>query len=234
MLKVIWIARFRRGMSKEAARRHWKVTHGALGEQVPGLDRYVQSHVVGPLPPATAAPPFDGYSSGWYADDAAYVRSMASPEWAAIGADGDNLFDTPFFWGMSAFMEEHVLLEPPSGAVKVAAIVRFRDGGSDRWVADAESPVRAVRGLVGCVLNVAGDAIGVEGRTDGLELGFGGVAEYWFDDHTALVRALASPQWRDAQCATEAALDADATWWAVMEERRVKGASRVHREEAVR
>ena len=52
MLKVIWIARFRRGMSKEAARGHWRDTHGVFGAEVPGLDRYVQSHVAGP-PPST-------------------------------------------------------------------------------------------------------------------------------------------------------------------------------------
>ena len=215
MLKVIWIARFREGMSRDAARAHWRDTHGVLGADVPGLDRYVQTHVAGPLPPATEAPLFDGYSSGWYADDAAYVRSMASPEWEAIGADSDNLFDTPFFWGMSAFIDEHVVVEPPAGAVKVAAVVRFAATG-DAWVAGASSRVRDVPGLVGCVLNVAGDAIGVEGRTKEIELGFDAVAEYWFEDHTALMRALASPEWR------EASADADSGWWARVEERLVK------------
>jgi uncharacterized protein (TIGR02118 family) len=222
MLKVIWIARFRQGMAKEEARAHWRETHGVLGADVPELDRYVQSYAVGPLPPETDAPPFDGYSSGWYADDAAYTRSMASPEWAAIGADSDNLFDTPFFWGMSAFVDEHVLRAPQPGAVKIAAVVRFRDGGRERWVDAAEGALADVPGLAGCVLNVAGDAIGVEGRDSELALGFGGVAEYWFDDHTALMTALASPGWRAAQEATAAAVDADAAWWALMEERLVK------------
>jgi uncharacterized protein (TIGR02118 family) len=227
MLKVIWIARFRRGMPKDAAREHWRATHGALGAEVPGLDRYVQTQVAGPLPPATDAPPFDGYSSGWYADDGAYVRSMASPEWAAIGADSDNLFDTSFFWGMSAFVDEHVLVAPASDAVKIAAVVRFRPGGGDRWVGDAEGSLEGVPGLAGCVLNVAGDAIGVAGRDPGLELGFGGVAEFWFDDHTALVHALASGGWR----AAAAAADAEGGWWALMEERTVKdvtGAGTAH------
>jgi uncharacterized protein (TIGR02118 family) len=219
MLKVIWIARFRKGMSREDARAHWRDTHGVLGADVPGLDRYVQTHLVGPLPPETIAPGFDGYSSGWYADDAAYVRSMASPEWAAIGADSDNLFDTPFFWGMSAFVDEHVLREPPADAVKAAAVVRFRPGGRDTWVRDLAGQVRDLPGLVGCVLNVAGDAIGVEGRTKELELRFDAVAEYWFEDHTALVRVLASPRWRAAH---EATTDTERTMWGLMEERLVK------------
>jgi uncharacterized protein (TIGR02118 family) len=222
MLKVIWIARFRDGMPKEQARAHWRDTHGRLGAHVPELDRYVQTHAVAALPPATAAPPFDGYSSGWYADDDAYRRSMVSEEWAAIGADSDNLFDTPFFWGMSAFVDEHVLREPRIGDAKISAVVRFRPGGRERWVAGARDALDGVPGLAGCVLNVAGDGIGVEGRDPSLELGFGGVAEYWFDDHTALMTALASPGWRAAQEAQAAALEADATWWALAEERLVK------------
>jgi uncharacterized protein (TIGR02118 family) len=222
MLKVIWIARFRDGMPKDEARAHWRDTHGVLGADVPELDRYVQSHAVAPLPPATDAPPFDGYSSGWYADDDAYTRSMASEEWAAIGADSDNLFDTPFFWGMSAFVDEHVLREPRLGDVKISAVVRFRPGGRERWVADARGALDGVAGLTGCVLNVAGDAIGVEGRDKDLALGFGGVAEYWFEDHTALMTALASPGWRAAQEAQDAALAPGETWWALMEERLVK------------
>jgi uncharacterized protein (TIGR02118 family) len=226
MLKVIWIARFRPDIPKETARRHWKETHGVIGGSVPGLDRYVQSHVVGALPPATEAPAFDGYSSGWYADDDAYVRSMASPEWAAIGEDSDNLFDTPFFWGMSAFVDEHVISEP-HGAVKLGAVVRFAQGlgvqrGAERWLAEAAPLLGDVPGLAGCVLNVAGDAIGVEGRTSELALGFDGVAEFWFEDRTALVRTVASPEWRVALDAASASLDAGAAWWAVMEERVVK------------
>jgi uncharacterized protein (TIGR02118 family) len=218
MLKVIWIARFRRGLAKDVAREHWRGTHGALGAEVPGLHRYVQSQVAGPLPPETDAPPFDGYSSGWYADDEAYVRSMASPEWAAIGADSDNVFDTPFFWGMSAFVDERVLVAPGAGAVKIAAVVRFERGAGDRWARCAEEALGGVPGLAGCALNIAGDAIGIQGRSPDLPLGFGGVAEIWFDDHTALVNALASRGWR----ATAAAVDADGGWWALVEERVIR------------
>ena len=174
-VKVIWIARFRADIDKAAARGHWRDVHGVLGADVPGLDRYTQSHVVAAVPPSTQWPAFDGYSSGWYADDDAYVRSMASPQWAAIGADSDNLFDTPYFWGMSAFVDEHVVVAPPAGGAKVAAIVRFTDGGGERWVARTEALLRDVPGLSGAVLNVAGDAIGVEGRTTELALGFDGV-----------------------------------------------------------
>jgi uncharacterized protein (TIGR02118 family) len=226
MLKVVWIARFRTDVPKETARRHWRETHGVIGGSVPGLDRYVQSHVVGAVPPETDAPAFDGYSSGWYADDDAYVRSMASDAWAAIGADSDNLFDTRFFWGMSAFVDEHVLSEP-HGAVKVGAVVRFAQGlgvqrGAERWLAEAAPMLGDVPGLAGCVLNVARDAIGVHGRAKDLALGFDGVAEYWFEDRTSLVRTLASPEWRAAQRAASVSLDTAATWSAVMEERLVK------------
>ena len=197
MLKVIWIARFRPDIAKAEGRAHWRDVHGVLGADVPGLDRYVQSHVLAPVPPSTQWPSFDGYSSGWYADDDAYVRSMASPEWAAIGADSDNLFDTPFFWGMSAFVDEHVVVAPPVGGAKLAAIVRF----PRRRPLDLarRGAARRRAGPEGAVLNVAGDAIGVEGRTTELALGFDGCAECWFEDRTALIRALATPAWRAAK-----------------------------------
>jgi uncharacterized protein (TIGR02118 family) len=218
MVKVIWIARFRPDISKEAGRAHWRDTHGVLGADVPGLDRYLQSHTIAAVPPATDWPSFDGFSAGWYADDDAYARSMVSPEWAAIGADSDNLFDTPFFWGMSAFVDEHVVAAPLVGGVKLGGVVRFGPGGGDRWVAEAGPLLSAVPGVAGVVLDVAGDAIGVEGRTKDLELGFSGVAEVWFEDRTTLTRSLASPEW---QAAREAASGDDASW-AVMEERLVK------------
>lgn len=226
-VKVIWIARFRADIDKAAARAHWRDVHGVLGADVPGLDRYTQSHVVAAVPPSTQWPAFDGYSSGWYADDDAYMRSMASPEWGAIGADSDNLFDTPFFWGMSAFVDEHVVVAPPVGGAKVAAIVRFADGAGDRWVARTEALLRDVPGLEGAVLNVAGDAIGVAGRANELTLGFDGCAEYWFEDRTTLIRALATPAWRGAQQGIGSVASAPAEWWAVLQERLVKEEGRV-------
>jgi hypothetical protein len=109
----------------------------------------------------------------------------------------------------------------------VGAVVRFAQGlgpqrGAQRWLADAAPLLADVPGLAGCVLNVAGDAIGVLGRTKELALGFDGVAEFWFEDRTTLVRTLASPEWRAALAAASASLDTAGTWWAVMEERLVK------------
>ena len=77
--------------------------------------------------------------------------------------------------------------------------MRFKDGGGERWISRTEALLRDVPGLTGAVLNVAGDAIGVEGRTPELALGFDGCAEYWFEDRTALIRALATPAWRAAK-----------------------------------
>ena len=123
---------------------------------------------------------------------------------------------------MSAFVHEQVILAPPVGGAKLAAIVRFVRGNADRWVSRTEALVGDVPGLEGAVLNVAGDAIGVEGRTTELALGFDGCAEYWFEDRTALVRALATPAWRAAQDGLESTADAPAAWWAVIQERLVK------------
>ena len=196
--------------------------HGVLGADVPGLDRYTQSHVVAAVPPSTHWPAFDGYSSGWYADVDAYVRSMASPQWAAIGADSDNLFDTSYFWGMSAFVDEHVVVAPPAGGAKLAAIVRFRDGGGERWVSRTGGAAARRTGAVGRGPQRRRRRDRRRGTHHGIALGFDGCAEYWFEDRTALIRALATPAWRGAQQGIGSVAEAPAEWWAVLQERLVK------------
>ena len=56
MYKVAWIARFHPGLTKEEGHRHWSDVHGPLCAEVPGLERYVQNHVVGGLPLVAGVP----------------------------------------------------------------------------------------------------------------------------------------------------------------------------------
>src|SRR5450631_2221077 len=70
---------------------HWLEIHGPLALAVPGVRRYVQSHIVG-----TRARPdiaeteveVDGIAELWYDDEAALQRAAASPEMKRLTDDG--------------------------------------------------------------------------------------------------------------------------------------------------
>ena len=100
------------------------------------IERYVQNHVIGPVPAVSGVPEeetfFDGYSLGWWQDRAAFDETMASPGWKALEADGDNVFDMSWLEGMSAELREHTVIEGPSSPFKVVWMVRFKHGLSQR------------------------------------------------------------------------------------------------------
>jgi uncharacterized protein (TIGR02118 family) len=116
--KTVWIVRFRDEIRRDPARardahEHWVETHGALGQAVPGIGRYVQSHCVAPLGAEGADESidlqFDGFSECWFEDRAAYERAVGSPEWAVMGEDAATFCDGDWMRGMGAVVEEHVV-----------------------------------------------------------------------------------------------------------------------------
>jgi uncharacterized protein (TIGR02118 family) len=84
--------RFRPGAGGAATRRHWREIHGGLSLRVPGLERYVQHHVVGPMG-GEGAPDFDGLAELWFASQASLEHAIASPQWAEVTRDGVTFMD---------------------------------------------------------------------------------------------------------------------------------------------
>ena len=86
MYKVVWFARYTPNKPKPESDRYWAEVHGPLFAKVPGVERYVQSHVTGTLPAVGGysedSTYFDGYSCAWFTDKAAFEAAMLSPEWA--------------------------------------------------------------------------------------------------------------------------------------------------------
>jgi uncharacterized protein (TIGR02118 family) len=71
--------------------KHWVEVHAPLAHKVPGLRRYVQSHIVEErrrpdIPPLDVE--IDGVAELWYDDRDAMARALASPEAKALHADG--------------------------------------------------------------------------------------------------------------------------------------------------
>jgi uncharacterized protein (TIGR02118 family) len=110
MIKSISLLTRKEGLSREDFVRHWVEVHAPLAHAVPGLRRYVQSHIVGerrrPDIPTTDVE-VDGIAETWYDDRDAMVRSNASPEAKALHADG-----ALFIGRIKSFVTEEKVIIP--------------------------------------------------------------------------------------------------------------------------
>jgi len=91
MIKVLGLLTRRPELTHEQFVKHWLEIHGPLALAVPGICRYVQSHIVGtrirPDIPETDVD-VDGIAELWYVDEAALQRAAASPEMKRLTDDG--------------------------------------------------------------------------------------------------------------------------------------------------
>ncbi len=180
-------------------------------------------------------PSFDGYSCCWYADRDAFHRTLETPEWDAIMADGPNLFDVSWFWGMSAALEEATIVDGPAGPFKTVWIVRFKDEirsdpartreAHEYWINTHGGHYgRRVPGIGRYVQNHVCEPIGADGA-DATPLHFDGFSECWFEDEAAFDLAMASPEWDEMNKDAENLFDLEFIMdgkSAVLEERVVK------------
>jgi uncharacterized protein (TIGR02118 family) len=106
--KGVGFVRRKPGMSVEAFQRHWRQVHGPLGAALPGLRRYVQSHVRLSAYNRGRDPAWDGIAIIWFDDSTALRAATTTPEWDRAKADDGN-FIAP---GPVAFVitTEHVIV----------------------------------------------------------------------------------------------------------------------------
>jgi uncharacterized protein (TIGR02118 family) len=91
MIKSISLLTRKDGMTHEQFMKHWFEVHAPLAHAVPGVRRYVQSHIVTerkrPDIPSHDVD-VDGIAELWYDDADAMTRAHATPEAKALHADG--------------------------------------------------------------------------------------------------------------------------------------------------
>ena len=92
MVKLIYCISKKKDMSVEEFQRYWRETHAPIAGAIPGLRRYVQSHVVTAVYDR-APPPYDGAAELWFDDDDALREAMRTPETAAALEDEKNFID---------------------------------------------------------------------------------------------------------------------------------------------
>src|SRR6202051_2471561 len=91
MIKGLGLLTRKDGLAHEEFVQHWLEIHGPLAHAVPGVRRYVQSHIVGtrtrPDIPETDVD-VDGIAELWYDDMESFQRAAASPEMKRLTDDG--------------------------------------------------------------------------------------------------------------------------------------------------
>ena len=91
MIKSISLLTRKDGWTHEQFVRHWVDIHAPLAHAVPGLRRYVQSHIVEErrrpdVPPLDVE--VDGIAELWYDSREAMAAALATPAAKALYADG--------------------------------------------------------------------------------------------------------------------------------------------------
>jgi uncharacterized protein (TIGR02118 family) len=91
VIKSISLLTRKDGSTHDEFVRHWLDVHAPLAHAVPGVRRYVQSHILEvrtrPDIPETGLE-IDGIAELWYDDRAAMERANATPEAKRLHADG--------------------------------------------------------------------------------------------------------------------------------------------------
>jgi uncharacterized protein (TIGR02118 family) len=91
VIKRISLLTRRPELTHEQFVKHWYEIHAPLAHAVPGLRRYVQSHLLEeqkrPDIPSTDVE-VDGIAELWYDDRESMLRSLGSPEAKRLHADG--------------------------------------------------------------------------------------------------------------------------------------------------
>ncbi len=109
MIKAISLLARKDGLTHEQFVKHWLEVHAPLAHAVPGIRRYVQSHIVGDRKRADISGldvEADGIAELWYDDRAAMERAIATPEMKTLHADG-----TLFIGRIRTFLvEEKVII----------------------------------------------------------------------------------------------------------------------------
>lgn len=91
MIKVLSLLTRKPGLTHEQFVKHWLEIHGPLAHAVPGVRRYVQSHIVGtrsrPDIPDTQVE-IDGFAELWYDDMESLEKASKTPEMKRLTDDG--------------------------------------------------------------------------------------------------------------------------------------------------
>lgn len=193
MVKVLTFIHRKPGMAVDEFQEYWRTHHPAVVTRLPGLRRYVQSHLL-PEAYAKGQPPYDGIAEVW-ADDTEALRAMTrSAVHAELVADEARFIDRARMGFVVT--DEHVVVDGAGGAVKAVEFLARRpeltvDAFQQHWRA-VHAPLAArVPGVRRYVISATRPAAYAAGRRPAWD----GVALMWFEAPEALGAAARSPEY---------------------------------------
>jgi uncharacterized protein (TIGR02118 family) len=211
MIKHTTFLRFRPELDRAEADRRWIDELGPLELALPGLERYVQNTVTITTTNdgAVDGPPgFDGLTSMWFTDMAAFDAALASDEWSAARRCAAEIFDLEWRDGhASAEIEERVrrvgmgavadgVSTPPGDPIKLIGLLRYR---ADMSREEANNYWRTTHGRIALTIAEMGHYTqnhAIRGTGGSHAPGFDGFSEAWFADLDTYEQAMASAPWR--------------------------------------
>lgn len=111
MIKILSVLTRKDGISHEQFIHHWFDVHAPLALAVPGIRRYVQSHIAGSLSrpdiPETGIE-VDGIAELWYEDLESFQRAAVTAEMKRLTDDG-----ALFIGQIKTFVIEERQIIPP-------------------------------------------------------------------------------------------------------------------------
>jgi uncharacterized protein (TIGR02118 family) len=109
LVKAVWRMRRKAGVSLGEFRRHWIEIHGVIAAKIPGVRRYVQSHVIDEAY-TYAEPRWDGVAQLWWDSPAALSDALKTPQFKEDMRDGEEFIDGG---SISFFLaQEYVVIAP--------------------------------------------------------------------------------------------------------------------------
>ncbi|MGH8012235.1 MAG: EthD family reductase [Candidatus Binataceae bacterium] len=105
LVKGVWQLKRKPGMPLDEFRQYWIETHGTLGSKLPGLRRYVQSHLIDEAY-LYAEPRYDGVAQLWFDSADAMRAAFGSAAGKELSADGPKFIETALLRNFVA--QEHI------------------------------------------------------------------------------------------------------------------------------
>lgn len=110
LVKAVWRMRRKPGVSLGEFRRHWIEIHGEIAKKIPGVRRYVQSHVIDEAY-SYAEPRWDGVAQLWWDSPEALTEALKTPEFKEDMRDGEEFIDGK---SISFFLAQEYVVIPPA------------------------------------------------------------------------------------------------------------------------
>ena len=194
MVKIVIFFKRKPGMSVEDFQKHWRTTHADIIVKLPGIRRYIQSHVLASAY-RKGEPVYDAVAESYFDDTQAMKALAKMPEYAAVLADEPNFIDRA---SMGSIIADEVVIKDapaPKDAVKSIDFVNRKAGMSveefQKYWKEVHGPLcKAAPAMRRYVQNHTRRAIYDSGRTPPYD----GVAMVWFDSMRALREANATPE----------------------------------------